>query len=297
MKIDGGINMMYPQAVEREKRIDGDKPKGRKVRYTQAGGSQNDWRYANKFLELGNVYTVGEIYVYSSHSDVVLANLPDVVFNSAIFEDLEPENESDDFLPPEESEKVVLTKEQVEAIKTFLNDNGNDELHLIDWHNATRSPYTVDIEYRPLVDLKASKLATALFIGYEIEEPTPQFERGDKVVIWKRIITLGDFRIFEGKRQWAMKEPPFMWVDEEDLTKPTQDEIYWLHDLNRDYVQDFREGDVVIVKKNNETYVVTNESIGNHNCTPYDATFWYQKDLIKYIYPVESRKVYRKEEN
>lgn len=138
-------------------------------------------------------------------------------------------------------EKVTLTKEQANAMKVFLDDNGNDKEHLVDWFVANRDfRHSVDIEYRGLADLKTSTLSKALYIGYEIEQPN--FYIGDKVVTPHQGImpvhdVLGDVLVFMGGGYMYKKET---------CHHATAEEIFWLKTLGRKKVMDFRGGDVLM---------------------------------------------------
>tara|TARA_R110002074_G_scaffold28069_1_gene80997 strand:+ start:168 stop:431 length:264 start_codon:yes stop_codon:yes gene_type:complete len=50
---------------------------------------------ANKYLELGKIYTVEKTQVESSSTKVILQEIPGIEFNSTCFEDVEEQSEED----------------------------------------------------------------------------------------------------------------------------------------------------------------------------------------------------------
>lgn len=189
------------------------------------------------------------------------------------------------------SEKVLLTHKEIEGVKAAIEScNGNRGQVLR--HHAMPNQ-TWQNSCAPLREMPFDKLARALFIGWL--EPTPQFEAGDLVMYEGRFITLDKWH--PQHEAWTYNGAGWF-AAERNLKKPTQDEIYWLHDLKRDCVNDFRAGDVVITEHFREAFVISEqEDLDVHNCTINDAIEWAQEGNLKAIYPVESRKPYRKEEN
>lgn len=75
--------------------------RGSKVIFTGQGGRDSDKEFANKYLKVGEVYTVKTTKVFDWISFVVLEELPFKDFNTVMFEDLEDDdtfyyNEIDD---------------------------------------------------------------------------------------------------------------------------------------------------------------------------------------------------------
>lgn len=64
-------------------------PKGRKVKFLGVGGLDCDEEYGNKYLSVGGIYTVDEIYVGGWCSQVELKEYPKKKFNTVMFEDVE----------------------------------------------------------------------------------------------------------------------------------------------------------------------------------------------------------------
>lgn len=81
--------------------------RGSKVIFTGQGGRDSDKEFANKYLKVGEVYTVKTTKVFDWISFVVLEELPSKDFNTVMFEDLE------------DDEKLCEEIEQ-----RILNDNG-----------------------------------------------------------------------------------------------------------------------------------------------------------------------------
>lgn len=181
------------------------------------------------------------------------------------------------------SEKVKLTKEQAEAIEVFLDDNGNDKEHLVDWFVANRDyRYSVDLEYRALANLNTSILSKALYIGYEVEET---FKAGDKVVITEKgneIFTLSNPLV--GQPAWFFMANSTKWAYEEDLRLATPEEIYWLETLGREKVGDFRIGDVYIDNEGEPQILEKDRHVDL-------AKDWYAAGDFKGIFPTASFKI------
>ena len=56
---------------------------------------------AKKHLEIGKIYTVESTEVRSFSTNVVLQEIPDVEFNSTLFEDIQKQSEEDDRKHPD----------------------------------------------------------------------------------------------------------------------------------------------------------------------------------------------------
>ena len=62
--------------------------KGTKVKYTGDGGYDSHKEHANKYLKVGETYTVLNTNVSGWHTDVFLQEVPNQCFNSVHFEEL-----------------------------------------------------------------------------------------------------------------------------------------------------------------------------------------------------------------
>lgn len=188
------------------------------------------------------------------------------------------------------SEKVVLTQEQVNAIELWLsNYKDKDQLLMIQYFvkvkEADASTEGWIGEYKPMKELSISQLARAIHVGYEIEKP--KFQAGDKIIHCNEIFTLEEkHNLIDSKVYWSFKEAAGT-IDESYLTKATEEEIYWLHELNRKKVPDFKIGDV-FVDRLNAGYRLNEEQIVK------DFIQYYEEDDFKGIYPAESFKPFRK---
>lgn len=95
MSLDGGLeryisefNEFYdPSATKRYN--DEPSPKGKKVVYLNMNGWDGDREEANKILKEGETYTIEEIYVHRSSSEVVLQEHPEYEFNTVMFGEVE----------------------------------------------------------------------------------------------------------------------------------------------------------------------------------------------------------------
>jgi hypothetical protein len=54
-------------------------------------GHEHDQKEANKYLIAGNIYTVDYTHVESFHTDVYIKEVPNISFNSVMFEDVNDE--------------------------------------------------------------------------------------------------------------------------------------------------------------------------------------------------------------
>lgn len=76
--------------------------KGHKVRCTHLDSPyEYQTERAKKYLEIGKIYTVESTEVHSSSTDVVLQEIPEVEFNSTLFEDVTKQSEEDDQKHPD----------------------------------------------------------------------------------------------------------------------------------------------------------------------------------------------------
>jgi len=62
---------------------------GMKVRYIGEGGWDADKVHANKYLTVGEIYTVDIIDIGNWSSDVYLIEFPEIDFNTVMFEEVE----------------------------------------------------------------------------------------------------------------------------------------------------------------------------------------------------------------
>lgn len=193
-------------------------------------------------------------------------------------------------------EKVVLTKGQVNSMKAFLDDNGNDKEHLVDWFVANRDfRYSVDIEYRGLADLKTSTLSKALYTGYEIEPEKPKFKPGDKIVNDDKTPIQGNKLIatYDGQNYIGLhflKDIAGGFIGR-NFRLATPEEIKWYEKLGRKFIGDFHYGDVA-VGLDEHLYLV-----GMGEISIQEAKDMYNHGLFKGIYPIGSYSRLPKEES
>lgn len=186
------------------------------------------------------------------------------------------------------SEKVVLTQEQAKELKGFKKLGRT----LDDWISNKNNPLEPNSE---LHQLKLDEMAKVLYAGdYEVEQP--KFKEGDKV-FWvsqdgsiKEFCEIDRERIGEGEPCWWFTDGD--WSTEKQLRHATPEEIYWLHELGRDKIGDFHEGDVIITQEVSYRYSTDGEvdTIG-----PHTTQLWLDEGIIKGIYPAESFKPFKKE--
>lgn len=181
-------------------------------------------------------------------------------------------------------EKVLLTQEQARAVDDLITSN-------FDWalNNQMNKKWSEDSMYFSLNKLSTVCFVDALRIGYEIEKS--KFEMGDKVVRvdgnafsgFKKIETV---EATAGRDNYRLTNSlVYTW---DFIRHATIEEIYWFETLERNYIGDFRIGDVVDGIPD-RPYILKLEGdlIGASN--------WYEQGSIVGIYPAESFKSLPKE--
>ena len=92
---------------------------GTKVLYTGKGGYNSDKEYANKFLNVGQIYVVNTTIIHSYSTDVILEEFPEELFNSVHFDDLAEEHTSE----------IIDSLNTVEPNKSdYCDDNGDGSI-------------------------------------------------------------------------------------------------------------------------------------------------------------------------
>ena len=187
------------------------------------------------------------------------------------------------------SEKVVLTQEQAEAIERLVSIHESDtekaEIHRILIGEKLSCGWRAD-HLRAANTIDDLVFIDALRIGYEVEKP--KFQVGDKVT-WdglEEVLVIGKIYSVDRKLSCSFEESAGCCLLD-GLRHATPEEIYWLHELGRDKVGDFREGDVIITQEVSYRYSMDGEvdTIG-----PETTKLWMDQGIIKGIYPVESFK-------
>lgn len=184
-------------------------------------------------------------------------------------------------------EKVVLTKEQFEAIKWLQGEEYTFD-DILNGHSYWSAENTACLNA-----LKVSEMAKILYTGnYEIEKP--KFQPGDYVFVnWAsgrdihRVLKVNDNGEVVLDQEYPRNCHPRM-----ELVQPTTtEEAYWLGELGRKCLGDFKDGDIYI-KKNNDCYLVGSDVFAER------ASDWYEDDdNFKGIYPADAFKPFSKEES
>ena len=136
----------------------------------------------------------------------------------------------------------------------------------------------------------AEKLSKAISEGYEVE---PEFKAGDKVILWGKVVTLKENRELLGSEAWSVEENNGVRLYTSDLVRATPEAVYWLETLNRDFIGDFREGDIFVFKGGFERKVHKNNS--GENFTIGTAVVDYEIGDFSGVYPAGSFKSFTKE--
>lgn len=171
------------------------------------------------------------------------------------------------------SEKIVLTQEQAKLIEELKGVAY--AVNLLDMGNKY-----------PLSELKVSELVRAFNGHYEVEKP--KFKTGDKVVtVWEKdnsFYILGapypEISDFEKGKGWHLVNQPFG-IQEKNIRHATPEEIYWLHELGREKVRDFKVGDVFVDRLNAGYRIYSEQNMGQF-------IQYYEEDDFIGIYPAES---------
>lgn len=178
-------------------------------------------------------------------------------------------------------EKVVLTKEQAEAIEN--RSNIESALH---YHATSR---WTDKRNECLNRLSLEKFARALLVGYEIEKP--KFKPGDKVIRLDGLCFAGfkNIEIVERVKENSITLSNDLQYSHDFMRHATPEEIYWLEELGRKEIGDFQEGDKYVDRAGLTMTATCRNDIA-------DFKKYYEKGDFKGIYPVESFKSFNKEE-
>jgi len=83
--------IIYQHGILNQKAMTIPNLKGHKVKVTEAT-IKNGWDYhkkhVEKFLKVGEIYTIERIELHDWHTEVWLQEIPNEVFNSMLFEDI-----------------------------------------------------------------------------------------------------------------------------------------------------------------------------------------------------------------
>lgn len=203
------------------------------------------------------------------------------------------------------SEKVLLTQDQYKMIGELMV-NGSKETVLE--RHASRiyeKGYHVKA-LKVLNDIKVSDMARILYTGeYEIKPKELQFKAGDKIIRKDGLTFAGTEFIWtvveDQQESWKVKvvgsaaEWDVIW-ETASIRHATPEEAFWLHELGRDKVPDFKVGDAVATYEDEDLDIVVSEDcyvsgkVGIRN-----AGDWFESGIIKGIYPAESFKPFRKD--
>ncbi|MFC4712260.1 hypothetical protein [Planococcus dechangensis] len=183
------------------------------------------------------------------------------------------------------SEKVILTQKQAELISQIQNAD-----YAVDLHSKNELPYP------NLKSLGVSQLARALYVGYEIRKP--KFNADDKVVnVYSRKFSTGESILsvvsMDGE-EYSVELSNGLYYVESALRHATPEEIYWLHELDRDDIAEFHAGDIIISSDFGYPYKVDAFTNIGHTLSSEDAFEAWHRGNIKGIYPAESFKPFDK---
>lgn len=184
-------------------------------------------------------------------------------------------------------EKVVLTKEQAEAIESALKFEKGDKDRVL--RLTSRTNVTWQNGASRLNEIDLALLAKALYIGYKVEET---FKPGDKVVRVDGSCFTGfkDIETVERAKFGSVTLSNHLQYSYDFIRHATPEEIYWLETLGREKVGDFRNWDVLIDKAGVPHIIFAEEGVEY-------ALEQYQENSLAGIYPAESFKPFPKEES
>lgn len=181
------------------------------------------------------------------------------------------------------SEKVILTKEQAEAINFF--NNSTDTFDYLAARKTMGELFHFD--YKPFNNMSLDDIAKALYSGYEIEQT--KFEVGDWVIYKYDTATIMTTRIIDIQYEHnrVQFENVSGWKAIHDIERHvTKEEIFWA-ELGRE-VGEFRLGDAYC---HNHDYIYTvdvEERIER-------VQNFYKENRLTGFYPAESFKRFSKE--
>lgn len=180
-------------------------------------------------------------------------------------------------------EKVILTQKQGIELAAMKYSG----MSLEEWVNRKNNP----CEPRSCIDdLTLDEMAKALYAGdYEVEKP--EIEIDDMVVRidGQSFLDGGEIqRVTEIRDKVLILKTGYQYTWD-FIRKATPEEIYWLHELKRKKVPDFKIGDV-FVDRLNAGYRLNEEQ------NVKDFISYYEEDDFRGIYPAESFKPYIRNE-
>lgn len=199
------------------------------------------------------------------------------------------------------SEKVVLTQEQINAIELWLkNYQDKDQLLMIQFFvkvkeaDASNEGWIGD--YKPMKELSIAQLARAIHVGYEVEKP--QFKNGDFLIRkngerFECGSCVDLFYYYDEEVSYVVLQTGWR-VPAEEVRLANEEEIYWMYELNRYKVGDFKYNDV-FVDEDGESHLLKDAHPADGYRGLNDAEFWYESGNFKGIYPAESFKPFQKE--
>lgn len=193
----------------------------------------------------------------------------------------------------ESVEKVKLTYEQAEAIEIYKALR-----YTIETFVNTKQSF--GMSFKSLKSLSVDDFASALLIGYEIEQS--KFQPGDKVLVFEdnRIFILDERKLEHDRSEFGnawKAEGVLGWIGEKQFRHATPEEIYWLETLGREKVGDYYYGDI-LTSSDHIPFVISNKTdTGAGFIDKRDADEFRRKFNLKGLLPAESYKAFPKEQS
>ena len=189
------------------------------------------------------------------------------------------------------SEKVVLTAEQQSELKAF-KDLGRT---LEDWISNKNNPLEPNSK---LHQLKLDEMARILYADdYEVENP--KFQKGDYIIRkngekFESGGRVDEFSYYDEMVSYVVLHTGWR-VPAEAVRLASEEEVFWLGELGRDEVGDFRIGDIFVDGKG-YSYDISETDERDFDLLVSMAKDWYFEGDITGIYPAESFKPIKKEQ-
>lgn len=179
------------------------------------------------------------------------------------------------------AEKVIITEEQANALENFRNKYDSASLvgsHIIDSFNKEDGCQSLAKSR-----ISTDDLIRALYIDYEVLSIT--LKEGDKL-IYPKVSSIGTVEgnmVYWDDNAETELDYTIKLMESGELRMATEEDIFWLEEMNRNSVPDFRKHDIY-VDNNMDTWLL------GKDITVDKAHEIYQDGDFLGVYPTDSFK-------